>query len=703
MTATFAPSLESAQADKPLLLLVDDMLVNLYVLVAMLKGEYRLKTATSGAAALELLAQEDRPELVLLDVMMPGMSGLDVLRAMREKPETRDIPVIFVSADTSEQSQLEGLELGADDYLIKPVIRSVLRARVKNLLARKRSERQLRLAAHVFEYSGEAIVITDRDNRIVEVNPAFTRLTGYTQEEVRGRDPRLLSAGHTTEEEYRAMWQTIRTDGLWRGEMWNRHKNGNVYPIFVTISTVRNARGEIDFYIASFSDISEQKAAEERIRYVAHHDALTGLPNRLHLSIALDRALAVAQRERHKVAVLFIDMDRFKVINDTLGHHVGDQLLVEVARRLKGCVRESDVVARLGGDEFVVVQTGLNDPAAVSPVAAKILHALGQPYEIAGHLLHSSPSIGISLYPDDGEDGATLMKNADTAMYYAKEQGRNNAQFFTAAMNVAAAERLELERDLRVALEARQFELHYQPQVCAQTGRVCAVEALLRWRHPKRGLVLPIKFIPIAENAGLIEPLGAWVLDEACRQAAAWKAAGLEGVTMAVNLSAHQLRSSNLVELVRAALDHHGLGQGDLELEVTESVAMADPERAIGQLKALRALGVKLAIDDFGTGYSSLAYLKHLPLDTLKLDRSFVNDIETDANDAAICAATVALAHTLGLEVVAEGVETRAQQRYLTHIHRCDKLQGYLFGKPQPADELSRQLIASPFVPLGNP
>jgi len=679
--------------DKPLLLLVDDMPANLHVLAAALKTDYRLKMATGGAEALAIAAREgDRPEMILLDVMMPGMSGIEVLRHLRAKVETRDIPVIFVSADTSEQSQLDGLELGADDYLTKPVVSTVLRARVKNLLARKRTERQLRLAAHVFEYSGEAIMITDRDNRIVEVNPAFTRLTGYTLAEVRGENPRLLSAGRCAPEQYREMWRAITAEGVWQGEMWDRNKDGGIYPKLMTISTVRNQHGEIDFHIASFSDITDQKEAEARIRHAAYHDALTGLPNRTHLSIAMEQALADARRAEAEVAVMFIDMDRFKLINDTLGHHVGDEMLVEVARRLKECVRESDIVARLGGDEFVVVLTGMTAASAATSVAGKLLAALARPYEIAAHVLHSSPSIGISVYPVDGADSATLMKNADTAMYHAKEQGRNNAQYFTAAMNATAAARMELEHELRGALAAGQFELHYQPQVYAGSGRVCCVEALIRWRHPRRGLLSPLDFIPLAEETGLIEPIGAWVLDEACRQLAAWRRAGIDGLGMAINLSAHQLRSPRLVDMVRETLLRHALREGDIELEVTESVAMTNPERAIGQLRALRELGVRLAIDDFGTGYSSLAYLKNLPIQALKLDRSFVRDIETDGNDAAICAATIALAHSLGLKVVAEGVETPAQQRFLADTHRCDYLQGYLFGKPMPAADLAALL-----------
>ena len=386
--------------------------------------------------------------------------------------------------------------------------------------------------------------------------------------------------------------------------------------------------------------------------------------------------------------MVFIDLDHFKTINDTLGHHVGDQILIEAANRLRGNVRESDVVGRLGGDEFVVVVTGLDASIDAAGVAGKLRYALAQPYIVAERELHTTPSIGISIFPADGEDADTLMKHADTAMYHAKESGRNNVQFFTRAMNEAAGERLTLEAGLREALSANQFVLHYQQQVSANTGRVCGVEALIRWNHPELGMVPPLKFIPVAEETGMIEQIGAWVLDEACRQLAAWRADGIDGLRMAVNLSAIQLRSPQLVDMVKLTLVRHGLGEGDLELEVTESVAMENPDQAIGKLHALRAIGLHLAIDDFGTGYSSLAYLKLLPIQTLKLDRAFVRDIETDSNDAAISTATVALAHSLGLKVVAEGVENSVQRDFLTDL-QCDFLQGYLFGKPEPADVLT--------------
>ena len=561
----------------------------------------------------------------------------------------------------------------------------------RDITERKRREASLHLYANVFEHSGEAIMITDADNRIVAGNRALTEHTGYTLDELAGQNPSMLASGHTPRETYEEMWRELERHDYWQGELWDRRKDGGSYPKWAAISRIHDEHGELSHYIASFTDISERKAAEERIDYLAHHDPLTGLVNRYSLETRLEQVLLGARRERERVAVMFIDMDRFKIINDSLGHQAGDSLLMEVAQRLRAHVRESDIVARIGGDEFVIVLAGMAVCTAAAPIAAMLVHALGQSYHVGGSDVHSTPSIGISLYPDDGEEASSLLKNADTAMYHAKEQGRNNFQFFTAEMNRQVAERMTLETELRIALDQRRFELHYQPQVDPADGRPRGVEALVRWRHPERGLVPPDKFIPVAEETGLIGAIGEWVLDEACRQLAQWRAEGIDGIRMAVNLSSRQLRSSHLVEQVEASLRRHGLGEGELELEVTESAAMENPERAVALLNNLRGLGVLLSIDDFGTGYSSLAYLKQLPIHTLKLDRAFVGELHHSENDAAISAATIALAHNLGLKVVGEGVENGEQRAFLVE-HGCDLVQGYLFSRPLPAAEATRWL-----------
>ncbi|MBK1645922.1 diguanylate cyclase [Thiocapsa imhoffii] len=555
---------------------------------------------------------------------------------------------------------------------------------VQDISELHRAMETLQLYANMFEHSGEAILVTDADQRIVAINPAFTRQTGYTLAEIQGQTPSMLSSERTAPTTYQALWEALDESGYWQGELWDHDRDGNETPKWAAISTIRNRDGDITHYIASFTDISERKAAEQRIEHLAHHDSLTGLFNRYNLQIRLSQAIMSAHQDGHHLAVLLIDLDHFKVINDTLGHQVGDLLLIEVAKRLRAAVRESDIVARQGGDEFVVVLTGLHFPNEASPLASKILTLLATSYEINGQRLHSSPSIGISVYPGDGADAGVLMRNADAAMYHAKELGRHNAQFFTEELNVAAAERLRLECELRIAIDEHQFELHYQPQIKphqAPNSPPEAMEALIRWRHPERGLIPPIHFIPIAEQTGLIQIIGQWVIEEACQCFARWKAHGVGPKRMAVNLSASQLSDPTLVEKVAEILHRHGLGEDELELEITESTAMDRPELAIVKLQSLRDLGVSLAIDDFGTGYSSLAYLKRLPIMVLKLDREFVRDIEFDDNDAAISVATIALAHILGLRVVAEGIETEGQSRFLRE-HGCDLLQGYFIGKP---------------------
>ena len=553
------------------------------------------------------------------------------------------------------------------------------RLRRQNRQARQRIE----LLAKVFEHSGEAIMVTDREHRIVEVNPAFVRQTGYTPAEIVGQLVSRLNSSLTTAADVEAMRLCVESTGLWRGELWDRAKDGRVYPKWLTVSVLRDARGEVTHHIASSIDVTEAKAAEDRIRHLAHHDTLTQLPNRVLLHGRLEQAMAAARRDGGQLAMLFIDMDRFKDINDTLGHPVGDGLLVEVGRRLSALVRDSDIVARLGGDEFVLVLTGTgrDAPRAAAAVAAKVLAALGRPYAVRGHELHSTPSIGIALFPADGEDADTLMKNADAAMYHAKAAGRNNAQCFTAAMNQATQDRLALEAGLRGVIERGELFLHYQPQLDLASQRIVGLEALVRWQHPEMGLIPPLKFIAVAEETGQIEAIGTWVLEAALRQLALWRAAGHQDLCVAVNLSAYQLRGDAFPEQVAQALRRHGLPGAALELEITESVAMRDPGRTAALLRQLRAIGVALAIDDFGTGYSSLAYLKQLPLSCLKLDRSFVMDIETDANDAAICTATMQMAHSLGLGVVAEGVENATQLAFLRRLG-CDTVQGYFIAQP---------------------
>ncbi|MFA7268430.1 MAG: EAL domain-containing protein [Sterolibacterium sp.] len=552
--------------------------------------------------------------------------------------------------------------------------------------ARKQSETELHIAAAAFE-SQEGMVVTDAACNILRVNRAFTEITGYPPEEIVGRNPRILKSSRHDADFYRAMWESIRNTGGWQGEIWDRRKNGEEYPKWLIISAVRNDEGVVTHYIGSHYDITERKKAEEKIAELAYFDTLTGLPNRFSLNERLAQALGTAERNGKQLAVMLIDLDHFKTINDTLGHLIGDQILVQVAHRLTEAVRQSDLVARLGGDEFIVVLPEIDTPADVAHVADKILTAVSAPYLIDEQELQSSPSIGICLFPDDATEKQDLIKKADVAMYHAKAKGRRNYQFFKEEIQMAAVQRLSIEADLRKALAGQQFVLHYQPQLDLRSGRLVGVEALVRWQHPVRGLVPPNDFIPIAEETGLIQALGDWVLEEACRQLHRWQTGDTAHIRISVNLSASQFLDKKLPHRIHELMGQYGLAPESLDLEVTESMTMSSPRDTIAAMNILKQRGLTLSVDDFGTGYSSLSYLKLFPISTLKIDRSFVKDIETDQNDADICDVTVLLAHKLGLDVVAEGVETQAQFKYL-HSIGCEKIQGYLISKPLPIDEV---------------
>jgi len=561
---------------------------------------------------------------------------------------------------------------------------------VRDITERLSKEESLRLFGRIFENSGEGILVTDAQEKIVAVNEAFSNITGFSSEEVIGETPRILRSGRHDKQFYDEMWQALKERGHWQGELWDRHKDGAIFPKWANLSAVKNEQGTTTHYISTFSDISERVAAEERIRQLAFYDTLTGLPNRATLYSLVEQALIIASRQNQSGALMFIDLDRFKYVNDTLGHGAGDELIQRVATRFKTCLRASDVVARLGGDEFVVALVDIAKPGDVAFVAQKILGIFGSPFLIDGHEISISASIGISVYPTDGNTVEDLLKHADIAMYRAKEQGRSNFLFYSDDMNVRSLEKLELESSLRRALDRKELLLYYQPQADIHTGEIIGAEVLLRWAHPDLGMVSPIHFIPLAEETGLIVPIGQWVIDQAVAQNKSWEQEGIPVVKLAVNLSAQQFRLP-LVDEVSATLTLHGLAHELLELEITESMVMNNVERVIDMLTDLAQLGMQISLDDFGTGYSSLSYLKRFPIDKLKVDQSFVRGIPSDIDDVSITRAIIALGKSLGLKVIAEGVETKQQLEFL-RAEGCDEIQGYLFSRPLPADEFAQML-----------
>ncbi len=564
---------------------------------------------------------------------------------------------------------------------------------VEDITEEKRIQARLLLADKVFLSSSDGIVVTDTRGIIVSVNPAFSRITGYGSGEAVGASARFLQSDRHPPAFYRRMWRTVMRERQWQGELWSRRKNGDVYLEWLNISAVLDDAGNVSHYLGTFTDITAQKQAREKIDFLAFHDALTHLPNRVLGLDRLKQTVMAGLRHQKKFAVLYMDLDKFKYVNDTHGHTVGDALLQAVARRLTLLLRSEDILCRLSGDEFMIVLQDVSEQEDVVSVCEKILSHLAQPFDLEGLRLHTSFSIGIALYPQDGKDAEALMRNADTAMYEAKLDGRNTYRFFDQQMNAEMLRYVQTRDALRLALERQEFELHYQPQVEFHTGRVVAVEALVRWNRPGHGLILPTDFIPAAEESGLIVPLGKWVLREACRQTAAWRATVWTDAVVAVNLSGAQFRQGQLEEHIFAALHDSGLEPSSLELELTESILLLDTDTVLTTLRRLKSRGLRLSIDDFGTGYSSLSYLKRFRVDKLKIDQSFVRDILQDDEDRAIVQAVVEMARSLNLRTIAEGVEDEDRARMLAELG-CDEGQGFVFTKALPPADFEAWLNA---------
>ena len=709
---------------KACILVVDDNPGKRLALVSVLEalGQH-VVTADSGRDALRRLLEDDFA-VILLDVQMPIMNGFETARLIRSRQQSESTPIIFVTAfSRGETDMVEGYSLGAVDFIFTPIIPEILRAKVSvfvdlhhkiqaikrheehleilveqrtaaltlEIAERKQAEVAIRKLSGAMEKVADSIFITDANGVIEYVNAAFELITGYSRAEALGQTPRVIKSGKHDEQFYQQIWDTVLKGEVYRNVCINRRKDGRLYHEAITITPLTDEKGRVTHFISSGKDITESIQTQERLHYLAHHDALTGLPNRVLFVDRLKHALKRAERRKRSVAVMFLDMDRFKIVNDTLGHEAGDRLLQAMAARLHACVREGDTVARFGGDEFAGFLSDVASPDDVALVVTKFLDALAPPFLIDGHELFISGSIGISLYPDDGTDTQTLMKNADTAMYRAKQNGGNTSEFYHAEMNAHALTRLAWETGLRRALEREEFLLHYQPQFDLNGGGVVGFEALVRWENQETGAVLPEEFVPLLEETGLIVPVGEWILRTACAQHRAWQLAGLPRSRMAVNISSRQFDGNDLMQTIQRVMRDEDMQAEFLELEITESILMKNAGPDIEALQALSNLGVRFALDDFGTGYSSLTYLKRFPINVLKIDRAFVHDITVDVDDAAIVRAIITMAHSLGMKTVAEGVETREQLDFL-RTQGCDFAQGFYLSPPLPGDEIERLL-----------
>ncbi len=669
------------------LLIVDDTRSNQEALASLLSRDYHVKVADNGPRALDIAQRSPCPDLILLDVNMPEMDGYEVCRRLQENPLTRDIPVIFVTAASDKESETYGLQLGAVDYITKPLSPDIALLRVRNQLLLRQSLNKLRLTSIVFENTMECITITDAEGNIIDVNPAFSQVTGYAREEVLGENPRFLKSGHHDQAFYAAMWQAINTTGYWSGELWNRTKTGECYPELRSISAVTDTQGAVIHYVGISSDISQLKQHEERLERMAHYDALTGLPNRVLLADRMKQAIALAKRERKMLGVCYLDLDGFKPINDTFGHQAGDHVLVEIARRIGNILREGDTVARLGGDEFVGLLPDLNRVEECIVTLKRLHENIALPIGIQGQSFSLTASIGVSIFPNDDNDPDVLLRHADQAMYIAKQSGKNRYHLFDPTHNQQSRAHYEAMLRIQHGLDNQEFELYYQPKVDLSTRQVVGAEALIRWNHPERGLLLPGEFLNNIGNSELEISLGEWVIDTALNQLMQWCEAGF-AMDVAVNIAANHLQSEEFVDyLEHTFTGYPNLPSGRLYIEILETAALEDFAEVTATMEACRMMGTRFALDDFGTGYSSLTYLHRLPVDTLKIDQSFVRDMLVDKGDNAIVQGVIALAKAFGLKTVAEGIETMEHFEALLAMG-CESGQGYGIARPMPVSAL---------------
>lgn len=562
---------------------------------------------------------------------------------------------------------------------------------MQDITERKHMEERLSQSATIFENTSEAVVITDSAGKIISVNRSFSDITGYTQEELINKRASVLKSAKHDEKFYKDIYNEIKKRGNWHGEIWSKRKNGDMYPEWLNVSTVKDVDGRVLNYIGVFSDISAVKESQQKLDYLAHYDSLSGLPNRLLLNARAEQSLSKARRNNSMRGVLFLDLDYFKNVNNTFGHPTGDLLLLEVSSRLKGCVREEDTVSRLGGDEFVILIEDMKDSDCAGVIAHKVIDKLSEKYIIEGHEIFITCSVGISIFPNDGNDVSTLFKNADIALYRAKNRGRNTYEYYTKELSARAIERMIMENNLRYALDRGELSVYYQPQVDLYSGEIVGMEALLRWFHPQIGFIPPDTFIPLAEETGLIIPIGDWVLKTACSTLKSWIDEGLPEIRVAVNLSSRQFNQENLPQIITDILQETGLESRLLEIELTERIVMEDAKKSIKMITELKKLNIEFSIDDFGTGYSSLSYLKKFPINRIKIDKSFVDNIVNNSEDAAISQAIISMSHSMNLQTIAEGVETAEQLEFLRQ-RECDEIQGYYFSRPLPEVEMQKLL-----------
>ena len=810
----------------PIVLIVDDEPINIEILAAALSPDYHVKVAGNGETALIIAHSHPQPDLILLDVMMPKMDGFEVCKALKADAGTRDIPVIFITAAVGEYSESQGLQLGAVDYIAKPINRVITRLRVKNHLdllqtqrqllerggflntmienaphavwvlskhdkwlllnktaldliecgdlqqansrpvfdfvdsryrqayserhqsalhgatttgelqiagfnnsrrlleitvspifdaqariiatltvaaditQRKLNEAGLRLSAKVFENTQEGIVITDLDGRIQDVNPAFSRITGYSRDEVLGQNSVLLRSDLQSNEFYRQLWQSIQSSGYWQGEMWHRNKQGDLYAQWLSISCIHDDSDQCEHYLAVFTDITKIKQHEMQLEKIAHYDALTAIPNRILLVDRMEQAIAYCKREQELLAVCYLDLDGFKPVNDELGHEAGDSVLIECARRITGGIREIDTVARLGGDEFVILLQGIDHVRECSATLDRLLAAIAAPVNIGDRVCEVSASIGVTLYPLDSEVPDVLLRHADQAMYIAKQSGKSRYHFYDAEQDDRLMRFNETLRQIQKALTAQEFELFYQPKVDLQSHCVTGAEALIRWRHPERGLLSPSEFLPFVQQSELEIGIGDWVIDQALAQLDAWRQQGLM-LDLSINITANHLRSVNFVANLQNKLAAYpDRSNRALQLEILETAALEDFDRICAIITASLELGVSFALDDFGTGYSSLTFLHKLPAETLKIDLTFVRAMLENQRDYAVIQGIIALANSFDREIIAEGVETMTHFKTLADMG-CHIAQGYGIARPMPAPDFFHWCIdnaANPYL-----